>query len=56
VELTHIAQDRSIFARGAVKAALWGQGRAPGVYAMLDVLGIAAGGQRTGPSTSQQTT
>ena len=40
IELTHIAQDRSIFARGAVKAALWGQGRKPGVYAMLDVLGI----------------
>jgi len=40
IELTHIAQDRSIFARGAVKAALWGQGKKPGVYSMLDVLGI----------------
>ena len=40
IELTHIAQDRSIFARGAVKAALWGHGRKPGVYSMLDVLGI----------------
>ncbi len=40
VELTHIAADRGIFARGAVKAALWGKGRAPGLYAMTDVLGI----------------
>ena len=42
IELTHIASDRSIFARGAVKAALWGQGRKPGLYSMHDVLGIAA--------------
>ena len=41
IELTHIASDRSIFARGAVKAALWGHGRKPGVYSMQDVLGIA---------------
>ena len=40
IELTHIAGDRSIFARGAVKAALWGHGRKPGVYSMQDVLGI----------------
>jgi 4-hydroxy-tetrahydrodipicolinate reductase len=40
VELTHIASDRGIFARGAVKAALWGKGRAPGLYSMADVLGI----------------
>jgi 4-hydroxy-tetrahydrodipicolinate reductase len=40
IELTHIAQDRGIFARGAVKAAMWGKGRAPGLYAMTDVLGI----------------
>lgn len=40
IELTHLAADRGIFARGAVKAALWGQGRAPGLYAMSDVLGI----------------
>lgn len=44
IELTHIAGDRSIFARGAVKAALWGHGRMPGVYAMRDVLGLAAVG------------
>ena len=40
IELTHKAGDRSIFARGAVKAALWGKGRAPGLYAMTDVLAI----------------
>jgi len=40
LELTHRAADRSIFARGAVKAALWAKGRAPGLYAMTDVLGI----------------
>jgi len=40
IELTHLAADRSIFARGAVKAAVWGKGRAPGLYAMADVLGI----------------
>lgn len=41
IELTHIAGDRSIFARGAVKAAIWGKGKPPGVYSMLDVLGIS---------------
>ncbi|WP_136657858.1 4-hydroxy-tetrahydrodipicolinate reductase [Nitratireductor sp. XY-223] len=41
VELTHRALDRSIFARGAVKAALWARGRDPGLYSMLDVLGIS---------------
>ncbi|MGO4684205.1 4-hydroxy-tetrahydrodipicolinate reductase [Hyphomicrobium sp. 2TAF46] len=40
IELTHRAGDRGIFARGAVKAALWAKGRAPGLYAMTDVLGI----------------
>ena len=40
IELTHLAADRGIFARGAVKAALWGKGRAPGIYSMADVLGI----------------
>lgn len=38
--LRHVASDRSVFARGALKAALWGQGRAPGAYDMLDVLGL----------------
>jgi 4-hydroxy-tetrahydrodipicolinate reductase len=40
LELTHRAQDRQIFARGAVKAALWGQGRGPGLFSMRDVLGL----------------
>ena len=38
--LRHVASDRTVFARGALKAALWGQGRAPGAYDMLDVLGL----------------
>ena len=40
VVLRHIATDRAIFARGALKAALWGQDRDPGEYDMLDVLGL----------------
>ena len=38
--LRHMATDRSIFARGALRAALWGQGQKPGQYDMMDVLGI----------------
>lgn len=40
VVLRHIATDRAIFARGALRAALWGQGQKPGQYDMMDVLGI----------------
>jgi 4-hydroxy-tetrahydrodipicolinate reductase len=40
VELTHQATDRTIFARGAVHAALWAHGKAPGLYGMADVLGF----------------
>ncbi|MEP5760807.1 MAG: 4-hydroxy-tetrahydrodipicolinate reductase [Litoreibacter sp.] len=40
VVLRHLATDRSIFARGALKAALWGQGKGPGEYDMMDVLGL----------------
>jgi 4-hydroxy-tetrahydrodipicolinate reductase len=40
VVLRHIAEDRTIFARGALEAAKWGQGRKPGLYAMADVLGV----------------
>jgi len=40
IELAHIATDRGIFARGAVKAALWARGRSPGLYSMQDVLGL----------------
>ena len=41
IVLKHIATDRMLFARGAVKAALWGRGRAPGAYDMFDVLGLS---------------
>lgn len=44
VVLRHVATDRTVFARGALKAALWGQGRRPGEYDMLDVLGMRPGG------------
>jgi 4-hydroxy-tetrahydrodipicolinate reductase len=40
LELTHRAEDRGIFARGAVQAAIWGRGRKPGLYSMADVLGL----------------
>ena len=40
ISLTHKALDRRIFARGAVQAAFWVQGRAPGLYGMADVLGL----------------
>jgi 4-hydroxy-tetrahydrodipicolinate reductase len=42
IELSHRAEDRSLFARGAVKAALWARGRKPGLYGMADVLGFTA--------------
>jgi 4-hydroxy-tetrahydrodipicolinate reductase len=40
ITLSHQAEDRAIFARGAVKAALWARGRKPGLYSMRDVLGL----------------
>jgi 4-hydroxy-tetrahydrodipicolinate reductase len=40
LELSHKAEDRMIFARGAVRAALWARGKKPGLYSMVDVLGI----------------
>jgi 4-hydroxy-tetrahydrodipicolinate reductase len=40
LELTHRAEDRAIFARGAIRAALWGRGKKPGHYSMADVLGL----------------
>lgn len=40
LELTHKASDRSLFAKGAVKAALWLKGKGPGLYSMRDVLGV----------------
>jgi len=41
IELAHRAEDRAIFARGAIKAALWARGRKPGLYSMADVLGLS---------------
>jgi len=40
ITLRHVATDRSLFARGALKAALWGLDRKPGQYDMMDVLGL----------------
>jgi 4-hydroxy-tetrahydrodipicolinate reductase len=40
LELTHRAEDRVIFARGALHAALWARGKKPGLYSMVDVLGL----------------
>tara|TARA_R110002110_G_scaffold103598_17_gene261873 strand:+ start:2463 stop:3227 length:765 start_codon:yes stop_codon:yes gene_type:complete len=40
IVLRHLATDRAIFARGALRAALWGQSAKPGEYDMMDVLGL----------------
>lgn len=40
IELTHRATDRKIFAQGALRAATWAKGEAPGLYSMNDVLGL----------------
>ncbi len=40
LELTHKASSRMTFSSGAVRAAIWLQGRAPGLYDMQDVLGL----------------
>jgi 4-hydroxy-tetrahydrodipicolinate reductase len=40
IELTHRATNREVFARGAIKAALWARGKPPGLYSMRDVLGL----------------
>ncbi len=40
VEIGHKASSRAVFAQGAVRAALWTRGRAPGLYSMRDVLGF----------------
>ena len=42
IELTHKAGDRALFARGAVRAALWARGKPPGLYGMADVLGFSS--------------
>src|SRR6201747_2438371 len=41
IQLTHRAEDRTMFAQGAVKAALWARDQKPGFYSMTDVLGLA---------------
>ncbi|MDG2521639.1 4-hydroxy-tetrahydrodipicolinate reductase [Caulobacter segnis] len=41
--LSHSARDRSLFARGALQAARWVNGQAPGLYDMQDVLGLKCG-------------
>src|SRR3569623_2026542 len=40
IALPHRAEDRMIFARGAIKAACWARGRKPGHYSLAEVLGI----------------
>ncbi len=40
LELVHKAGDRMIFARGALHAALWARNQKPGLYSMMDVLGL----------------
>lgn len=40
ITIGHVASDRMIFARGAVRAAIWGQAKEPGQYSMIDVLGL----------------
>ncbi len=41
ITLSHHAEDRSLFASGAVKAALWSRGQPVGLYSMMDVLGLS---------------
>jgi 4-hydroxy-tetrahydrodipicolinate reductase len=41
IELVHRAEDRAIFARGALHAAVWARGQKPGLYSMADVLGLS---------------
>jgi 4-hydroxy-tetrahydrodipicolinate reductase len=41
LELSHRAEDRMIFAHGALKAAMWAHGKKPGLYSMADVLGLS---------------
>lgn len=41
IELSHAAGDRTIFARGAIKAALWAKAKPAGLYSMRDVLGLS---------------
>jgi len=45
ITLAHSARDRSLFAKGAVAAALWAVGQTPGLYDMMNVLGFKPGGE-----------
>ena len=40
LELSHHAEDRAVFAHGALAAARWAVNRKPGLYSMADVLGL----------------
>jgi 4-hydroxy-tetrahydrodipicolinate reductase len=40
IELAHRATDRRIYSRGALRAALWARDKSPGLYSMIDVLGL----------------
>ena len=40
IELTHRAESRELFAHGAIRAAIWGKDKKPGLYSMMDVLGL----------------
>jgi 4-hydroxy-tetrahydrodipicolinate reductase len=40
IEIAHVATSRVIYARGAIRAALWARGKPPGLYGMKDVLGL----------------
>jgi len=42
ITLSHSAEDRAIFANGAIAAALWARDKAPGLYSMADVLGLSS--------------
>ena len=54
IELTHRAEDREIFAHGALKAARWaynnGKLRGPGLFSMADVLGLSSGNSTNKPA------
>src|SRR3981189_685128 len=41
IGLSHRAEDRMIFAHGALRAAMWAHGKKPGLYSMADVLGLS---------------
>ena len=40
IVLSHHAEDRALFAKGAITAALWARDKKPGLYSMRDVLGL----------------